>query len=120
MSEYIFHGVKFLDFERLYQILETGYILPRCMMNENKPDDLNNLFNGTEYISLSMPSQGTPRLARVFKSAYDRYIFGNLCFVMDNVPNLVYPMLMYEEEKEVVKEALGDYISKLEDELRGR
>jgi len=30
------------------------------------------------------------------------------------------PMLMYEGEKNVVKEALGDYISKLEMELRGR
>lgn len=30
------------------------------------------------------------------------------------------PMLMYEEEKDVVKEALDDYISKLETELRGR
>ena len=30
------------------------------------------------------------------------------------------PMLMYEEEKNVVKEALGDYISKLETEFRGR
>lgn len=30
------------------------------------------------------------------------------------------PMLIYEEEKKVVKEALGAYISKLEMELRGR
>jgi len=30
------------------------------------------------------------------------------------------PMLMYEEEKQVVKEALSEYKYKLESELRGR
>ena len=98
MSEYIFHGIKFFDFERLHQIIETGYILPRKMMGENMPDDTYNLFNGTEYISLSMPSQGSPRLARIFKSAYDRYVFGNLCFIFEDVPNLVYPLLISEDD----------------------
>ncbi len=98
MSDYIFHGVKFFDFERLHQIIETGFVLSRKMMTENKPDDTYNLFNGTEYISLSMPSQGSPRLGRIFKSAYDRYVFGNLCFIFDDVPNLVYPILITDED----------------------
>lgn len=98
MSDYIFHGIKFYDFERLHQIIDTGYILPRKMMGENKPNDDFNLFNGTEYISLSMPSQGSDRLARVYGSAYKRYIFSNLCFVLDDIPNLEYPVLMFEDD----------------------
>ena len=37
--------------------------------------------------------------------------------VIKNVKN---PMLIYDEEKEVVREALSKYIRELEDELRGK
>ena len=40
--------------------------------------------------------------------------------VIGTINHVKCPMLMYEEEKNVVKEALGDYISKLEIELRDR
>ena len=123
MNDYLFHGIKFFDFERLHQIIEIGYILPRKMMGENKPDDTYNLFNGTEYISLSMPSQGSPRLARIFRSAYDRYIFGNLCFVFENVPNLVYPLLLCEDDiyldeyQKILRTDEGDRYSYFMDEV---
>ena len=40
--------------------------------------------------------------------------------VMGAINNLEVPMLMYEAEKQVVKEALLDNTYKLEQELRGR
>ena len=39
--------------------------------------------------------------------------------VIGAIKNVKVPMLMYEEEKAVVKKALSEYVSKLENELRG-
>ena len=92
-------------------------------MKENKPDDTYNLFNGTEYISLSMPSQGSPRLARMFKSAYNYYIFNNLCIVFDDVPNIIYPLLMNEEDiyldeyQKILRTDAGERFSYFMDEV---
>lgn len=40
--------------------------------------------------------------------------------VLGAIKNVKMPMLVYEEEKEVVREALWRYMSDLEDESRGR
>lgn len=40
--------------------------------------------------------------------------------VLGAIKNVKVPMLMYEEEKDVVKKALTEYKSKLESEMRGR
>ena len=40
--------------------------------------------------------------------------------VLGAIKNVKMPMLVYEEEKEVVREALWKYVSDLEDKLRGR
>ena len=40
--------------------------------------------------------------------------------VLEAIKNVSCPMLMYEEEKKVVKIALQKYINELEDKLRGR
>lgn len=40
--------------------------------------------------------------------------------VIDAIDNVKTPMLVYDEEKEVVREALNRYIYELEDKLRGR
>lgn len=40
--------------------------------------------------------------------------------VIGVIKNVKCPMLMYDEEKEVVKKALTRYINDLESELRGR
>ena len=39
--------------------------------------------------------------------------------VLGAIKNVKGPMLMYEEEKAVVEKALLEYVSKLENELRG-
>lgn len=39
--------------------------------------------------------------------------------VLGAIKNVKVPMLIYEEEKAVVKKALSEYISKLESELMG-
>ena len=40
--------------------------------------------------------------------------------VLGAIKNVKVPMLMYDEEKDVVKKALTEYKSKLESEMRGR
>ena len=40
--------------------------------------------------------------------------------VLGAIKNVNMPLLVYEEEKEVVREALWRYMSDLEDELRGK
>lgn len=40
--------------------------------------------------------------------------------VIGAINNVKVPMLMYEEEKEVVKKALRKYIDQIESEARGR
>ena len=40
--------------------------------------------------------------------------------VIGAINNVKMPMLVYDEEKSVVKKALSEYISRLEKELRGR
>ena len=40
--------------------------------------------------------------------------------VIGAINNVKMPMLVYDEEKSVVKKALFEYISRLENELRGR
>ena len=47
----------------------------------------------------------------------------DICFaqmVIGAIDNVKRPMLIYDEEKEVVKKALNKYVYELEDELRGR
>ena len=44
--------------------------------------------------------------------------FANM--VLGTIKNVQTPMLMYDEEKAVVRKALSEYVSKLESELRGR
>lgn len=39
--------------------------------------------------------------------------------VLGAIANVKTPMLVYDEEKEVVKKALSRYVYELEDELRG-
>lgn len=39
--------------------------------------------------------------------------------VIGAIKNVKVPMLIYEEEKTVVEKALSEYVSKLENELRG-
>ena len=43
-------------------------------------------------------------------------VFVNM--VLGAIKNVKVPMLMYDEEKDVVKKALNDYKDKLEDKLR--
>ena len=40
--------------------------------------------------------------------------------VIGAINNVKMPMLVYDEEKSVVKKALSEYISRLENKLRGR
>lgn len=47
----------------------------------------------------------------------------DICFaqmVIGAIDNVERPMLVYDEEKEVVKKALHKYLYELESELRGR
>lgn len=82
MESYLFHGIKWYDYDLLIKILESKYILPRCMLKEPLLDS-NNIFNGTKYISLCQKSLG-PDYTGAFRSSYDEFIFNKPCFVLEN------------------------------------
>lgn len=47
-------------------------------------------------------------------------VFAEMVLGVIKNKNIKIPMLMYEEEKNVVRKALNEYVNKLESELRGR
>ena len=92
MEPYLFHGIKWYNYDLLLKILESGYILPRCMQKEEVTDK-NNIFSGTKYISLCQNSLNTG--SELYKSAYDDFIYGRPMFVLDNKKiDYIYPNLM--------------------------
>ena len=60
---------------------------------------------------------------KTYEDNYRELINKKLVFIdmiLSAIKNVKVPMLMYDEEKEVVREALIDYKYKLEQEQRGR
>ena len=93
MEPYLYHGIKFYSIETLYKIIESGFIMPRCMM-ETPSEDKNNIFNGTKYISLSQKSEIDPRFNDEYRNAFDEFIFEKLCIVIDSIDNPIHPNLV--------------------------
>jgi hypothetical protein len=63
-------------------------------MMQTPPEDKNNIFNGTKYISLSQKSQIDPRFNEEYGNAFAEYIYDKLCIVIDNFNNVIYPNLV--------------------------
>ena len=43
MEPYLFHGIKWFNYDLLIKIIESGYILPRCMLEPGLVTDQNNI-----------------------------------------------------------------------------
>ena len=110
MEEYLIHSVKWYNFDILMMILESSYILPRCMLKEGIVTDTNNIFNGTKYISLTQKGG-----ADGGRSSYDELVVDNPCLVLkrDNL-DLVYPR--YVDQHFVTAEEWRKIIFKDDDE----
>ncbi len=94
VEPYIYHGFKHYRVDILISVLNSGFILPRCMINDESLKDNNNLFNGNKYISLCQKSIIDDGLINVYRCSFNERIFNNLCVVIDNVESLLYPDLI--------------------------
>lgn len=115
MSDYIepytYHGFKFYKIDTLLKVLDSGFILPRCMINDESLKDKNNLFNGTKYISLCRKSMIDDRMTGIYRNSFDERVFDNLCVVMDDVTDILYPNLIewdYLGERELKEILFND------------
>ena len=91
MKSYLYHSIKFYNFDTLYKILDSGYILPRCMIKGSESFDRNNIFNGTKYISLTMKTLMGENERYYYRSSYDEVIAGSLCIVIDKFKDIIFP-----------------------------
>ncbi len=80
MEPYLYHGIRFYNYDLLIKIIQSGYIVPRCELEQGLIVDRNNIFNGTKYISLCQKSLGIEDDS-YYKSSFNDFIF--------NKPNLV-------------------------------
>lgn len=91
MKSYYFHSIRNFSVERLIQVLDTGYILPREMMN-NPPSDKNNIFNGNKWISLTQKTLMDDEMSRFYRSSYNELVPGSICLVLEpNVEGITFP-----------------------------
>lgn len=102
MEPYLYHGIKWNNFELLMDILTTGHILSRKNLN-NKITDKNNIFNGEEYVSLCQKSLNDDYLRYDYKSSYDDFIVGKPCLILKNNNfNLIFPNLISLLDKDIM------------------
>lgn len=105
MEPYLYHGIKWNNYDLMIKILKNGYILPRCMQNEEIKDDFN-LFNGTKYISLSQKTLIEDD-REIYRVAYDNFIYNKPMFVLDykNI-DIIYPNIftIFDKDMMSVKE----------------
>ena len=92
MEPFLYHGLKWNNYNLLFKILKSGYILPRCKIEEGLVTDKNNIFNGTKYISLCQKSLFDSHMIDIYKSSFDDFIFNKPTLVLkNNNINLIYP-----------------------------
>lgn len=126
VEPYFFHGIRRLNLDALYNIIDSGYILPRTMLN-GKVTDHNNIFNGNSWISISQKSLYDPAHMREFRDSYSEWIVNNLCIVINPKINDIrytnyidsdefYP----EERKRLVKDESDTRYSYYIDEVQTR
>lgn len=101
MEPYLYHGIKWNNYDLMIKILKNGYILPRCMQNEEIKDDFN-LFNGTKYISLSQKTLIEDD-REIYRVAYDNFIYNKPMFVLDykNI-DIIYPNIFTTFDKDMM------------------
>jgi hypothetical protein len=81
MEPFLYHGIKRYNLELLEKILKSGYLKPRCELEEGLVTDQNNIFNGTEYISLCQKSLFDGYADDHVRVSYDEFVSGQMCLV---------------------------------------
>ena len=110
MDPYFYHRVKNLNIDTLFKIVDSGYIMPRVMINTTFCDH-DNVFNGNEWISLSQKVLIPPVHYFDFRSSYDEIIVGSLCIVIDgDLDNITYTdFIPYDElYNEISRKIISD------------
>lgn len=98
VEPYFFHGIRRLNLDALYKIIDCGYILPRAMLN-GTVTDCNNIFNGNRWISISQKSLYDPSCMREFRDSYSEWIANNLCIVLNpNIKDIRYTNYIDSDE----------------------
>ena len=92
MEPFLYHGIKWNNYSLLVKILKSGYIFPRCMLEDGLVTDKNNIFNGTKYISLCQKSLFDVHMEGIFRCSFDEYILNKPALVLKNENiKLIYP-----------------------------
>ncbi len=102
MEPFLLHGIKWNNYDLLLSIIDQGYILPRSMQ-ENPPEDRNNIFNGDDYTSFCQKSLMDGYMFELYRCSFDDFILNKPTLVLkaDNV-NLIYPRNMTMLEKDMM------------------
>lgn len=119
MENYLYHGIKWYDYKILVKILESGYIMPRCMLKEGLIVDNNNIFNGNKYISLCQKSLWSEEDQWEYKRSFDDYIFNRPTLVLkkENI-DIAYPNLISKLENDTMSPEKWKRITFNDDEER--
>lgn len=84
MEPYLYHGIRDYNVDRLINILETGFILPKKMLPDrfsvNRENQLD--LNGQSWISLSQKSLYDDYYESVSTSAFDFHVRNHICIVI--------------------------------------
>ena len=105
MEPYLYHGIKWYNYDLLLRIIKSGYIMPRCNLETGLITDKNNIFNGTKYISLCQKTLGDDDES-VFKSSFNDFIYNkpNLVLKNNNI-KIIYPNCMTLFDKDMMSPA---------------
>lgn len=124
IEPYYFHGIRRLNLDALYKIIDNGFILPRKMLN-GTVNDCNNIFNGESWISISQKSLFDPIIMSHFRDSYSEWIPNNLCIVINtNIKGIRYTNYIDsdefypEERKRLVRDDSDERYSYYIDELQ--
>lgn len=103
MESFLFHGIKWRDYDLLVNIIESGYILPRCMIDYDFSNDKNNIFNGTKYISLSDKGLVNQGAIDIYWCAYDEFIVDQPSLVLkkDNL-KIIHPKIITRHQRDLL------------------
>ena len=103
MESFLFHGIKWRDYDLLVYIIESGYILPRCMIDNDFSNDKNNIFNGTKYISLSDKGLVNQGAIDIYWCAYDEFIVDQPSLVLkkDNL-KIIHPKIITRHQRDLL------------------
>ena len=125
MEPFLYHGIKRYNLDLLETILKDGYLKPRKDLPEGLVTDKNNIFNGTEYVSLCEKALYSGYADGHTRVSYDEFISNQICLVFknDNIklifPDIIDLDFLSTEEWAAIKFKDGDHrYTYFEDEVQ--